>query len=131
MSSGSGDGKPVVEPSPADGEAQDPTSRSFRLRIRQQEILAELGVFALRGSPFMELLDETARLTAEGLHTEFCKVLEFEAALKRLIVRAGVGWHPAAEGDQPQGQEQSAGGCQPASAPVQRFRKRRTYHPVA
>lgn len=98
MSSGSGDGKPVVEPSPADGEAQDPTSRSFRLRIRQQEILAELGVFALRGSPFMELLDETARLTAEGLHAEFCKVLEFEAALKRLIVRAGVGWHPGVIG---------------------------------
>jgi hypothetical protein len=34
----------------------------------------------------MELLDEAARLTAEGLHAEFCKVMEFERAQNRLIV---------------------------------------------
>lgn len=37
------------------------------LRIRQQEILAELGVLALQGTQFSELLTKTATLTAEGL----------------------------------------------------------------
>ena len=40
--------KPVVEPSPA---SADPATRALQQRIRQQEILAELGVVALQGSP--------------------------------------------------------------------------------
>jgi two-component sensor histidine kinase len=82
--------KPVVEPSP---EPADPTTRALQQRIRQQEILAELGVVALQGKPFLELLNETVRLTAEGMNAEFCKVLEFIPADNRLLVRAGVGWH--------------------------------------
>jgi hypothetical protein len=66
--------------------------RTLRQRVRQQEILAELGVLALQGTPFGQLLDHTARLTAEGLEAEFCKVLEYLAAERRLLVRAGVGW---------------------------------------
>ena len=82
--------KPVVEPSPA---ATDSTTRALQQRIRQQEILAELGVVALQGKPFLELLNETVRLTAEGMNAEFCKILEFIPADNRLLVRAGVGWH--------------------------------------
>jgi two-component sensor histidine kinase len=82
--------KPVVEPSP---ESADVTTRALRQRIRQQEILAELGVVALQGRPFLELLNETVRLTAEGMNAEFCKILEYIPADKRLLVRAGVGWH--------------------------------------
>src|SRR6201987_2617799 len=82
--------KPVVEPSPA---SADPATRALQQRIRQQEILAELGVVALQGKPFLELLNETVRLTAEGMNAEFCKVLEFIPADNRLLVRAGVGWH--------------------------------------
>jgi len=63
------------------------------VRIRQQEILAELGVLALQARPFLELLNETSRLTAEGMEAEFCKVLESLPAQNRLLVRAGVGWH--------------------------------------
>ena len=33
------------------------------MRIRQQEILAELGVLALQGTGFIDLLNHTARLT--------------------------------------------------------------------
>jgi two-component sensor histidine kinase len=65
----------------------------LHLRIRQQEILAELGVVALQGKPFTDLLNHTARLTAEGMEAEFCKVLEYIPAEKRFLVRAGVGWH--------------------------------------
>jgi len=82
--------KPVVEPSPA---ATDSTTRALQQRIRQQEILAELGVVALQGKPFLELLNETVRLTAEGINAEFCKILEFIPADNRLLVRVGVGWH--------------------------------------
>ncbi len=86
----SGD-NPVVEPKPP-GDAPDLTQRALQQRIRQQEILAELGVAALQGASFDKLLSETARLTAEGLRAEFCKVLEHIPTENRLLVRAGVGW---------------------------------------
>jgi two-component sensor histidine kinase len=90
--------QPVVETSPDDNASSDLTERSLRLRIRQQEILAELGVFALQGAPFLDLLNHTARLTAEGLEAEFCKVMEYLAAENRLFVRAGVGWEEGVVG---------------------------------
>jgi two-component sensor histidine kinase len=85
--------KPVVEAATGRVTPVDPTTRALHLRIRQQEILAELGVLALQGTPFLELLNHTARLTAEGMEAEFCKVLEYIPAENRLLVRAGVGWH--------------------------------------
>ena len=67
---------PVVEIAP--GEPPEPavSTRVLNLRIRQQEILADLGVIALRGTPFMELMDQAVRLCAEGLESEFCKILD-------------------------------------------------------
>src|SRR6516162_11077844 len=88
---------PIVEPKP-DGEGPELTLRALQQRIRQQEILAELGVSALQGAPFDQLLNDTARLTAEGLRVEFCKVLEHIPSEKRLLVRAGVGWSPGIVG---------------------------------
>lgn len=82
----------VVEPQPEGNDAADMTAHALRLRLRQQEILAELGVLALKGVPFSELIDHTASLTAEGLQAEFSKVLEFMPDRNRLLVRAGVGW---------------------------------------
>jgi two-component sensor histidine kinase len=60
--------------------------------VRQQEVLAELGVAALKGTTFDELLDLTVRRVAEGLEAELAKVLEYMPAEKRLLMRAGVGW---------------------------------------
>jgi len=62
------------------------------LRLRQQEILAELGVLALQGTPLPELLTNTAALTAKGLEAEFCKILEYQREEGRFLVAAGVGW---------------------------------------
>jgi two-component sensor histidine kinase len=84
--------KPVVEQAPGNKPPADLTERALRLRIRQQEILAELGVLALQGTKFIDLLDHTVRLTAEGLGAEYCKVLEYHPAENRLLVRAGIGW---------------------------------------
>ena len=85
-------GKPVVEQKAGDQPSGDLTQSALHLRIRQQEILAELGVSALQGTEFMELLKHVVRLTAEGLEAEYCKVLEYLPAENRLLVRAGVGW---------------------------------------
>ena len=65
MAAPDGSDAPVVEP-PPNGEAPDLTRRALQQRIRQQEILAELGVIALQGASFDQLLSDTARLTAEG-----------------------------------------------------------------
>jgi two-component sensor histidine kinase len=88
---------PVVE-SKSTTEAADPILHALHHRVRQQEILAELGVGALQGPGFDQLLADTARLTAEGLRTEFCKVLEYIPAENSLLVRAGVGWQPGVVG---------------------------------
>lgn len=92
MSPSSPQDAPVVEPTPDNRGDIGLTERSLRLRIRQQEILAELGVLALQGATFIDLLNHTARLTAEGLQAEYCKVLEYIPAENRLLVKAGVGW---------------------------------------
>jgi two-component sensor histidine kinase len=83
--------KPVVE-APQGPVQSDMTVRALNLRIRQQEILAELGVVALQGAALDELLKETVRLTAEGLEAEFCKILEYLPNRKEFLVRAGLGW---------------------------------------
>ncbi len=82
----------VVEPKPI-GDVPDLSMHAMQKRIRQQEILAELGVTALQGATFEQLLTDTARLTADGLEAEFCKVLEYIPSQNRLLVRAGVGWN--------------------------------------
>lgn len=94
----SADEKPVIEPSP-EGDAPDVTLRALNQRIRQQELLAELGVTALQNPPFQELLDRTAALTAVGLQADFSKVLQYLPQDKRLLVRAGVGWPPGVIGE--------------------------------
>ncbi len=84
--------EPVIEPSAGGDAALEVTNRALELRIRQQEILSELGVLSLQGTPLPELLHHTARLTAAGMEAEFCKILEYMAAENRLLVVAGVGW---------------------------------------
>ena len=84
---------PVVEPSPG-GDQLEPSQPTLDLRIRQQELLAELGVIALQRTGFSELLDRTVGLAAEGLKAELCKVLEYIPEENRLLLRAGVGWDP-------------------------------------
>ncbi len=88
----SGPKEPVVERQSSDGQSDDLTGRTLHLRIRQQELLAELGVLALQGASFIEMLNHTARVTAEGLGAEYCKVMEYIPNENRLLVRAGVGW---------------------------------------
>lgn len=84
---------PAVEQSPQ-GNQEDTGARALSLRLRQQEILAELGVVSLQRTPFRELLDRTVQFAAEGLEAELCKILEYVPENNRMLMRAGVGWNP-------------------------------------
>ncbi|MDB5366858.1 MAG: Signal transduction histidine kinase [Rhodospirillales bacterium] len=80
----------VVETSPE--QIPVPADRELQYRLRQQELLAQLGVLALQRADFDELLHAAARLVAEGLLCRYCKVLELLPQERKLLVRAGVGW---------------------------------------
>jgi two-component sensor histidine kinase len=83
----------------AGSAANEPVSPSaLERRIRQQEILAGLGVTSLQGATFEQLLDDAVHLTAEGMQAEFCKVLEHIPSEGHFLVRSGVGWGPGIVG---------------------------------
>jgi two-component system, sensor histidine kinase PdtaS len=78
--------------------AADAGLDAMRVRLRQQELIAELGRFALAEHSFEELLDAAARLAAEGLETRFAKVLQYRPGEDTLLIRAGIGWQPGVVG---------------------------------
>jgi two-component sensor histidine kinase len=90
-------GAAVVEP-PVGGRPLELTPHLLETRLRQQEILAELGVLSLQGIPFAQLLDRTVTLAAEALNAEFSKIMEYVRDEGQFIVRAGVGWGPGVVG---------------------------------
>ncbi|WP_162912905.1 histidine kinase dimerization/phosphoacceptor domain -containing protein [Rhodospirillaceae bacterium SYSU D60014] len=73
-------------------DTHDNLRRELEYRLRQQVLISELGLYALRNPDFDALLQEATRLTAEGLRTKFSKVLEFLPEEDQLLVRAGIGW---------------------------------------
>jgi two-component sensor histidine kinase len=79
-------------------EPEVPIALALGQRIRQQEILSELGRSALRGANFDHLLDNAARLSAQGMRAQFAKVLEYLPDENELLVRAGVGWEQGVVG---------------------------------
>jgi two-component sensor histidine kinase len=67
-------------------------------RLRQQQLAAEYGRFALRTHDTLALLQEATRVCALGLQSEFCKAMEYLPEEQQFIVRAGVGWRPGIVG---------------------------------
>ena len=82
---------PIVE-GPAAPQATPVREQAVLDRLRQQELLAALGVTALRGVPLQALLDEAVRVCADGLNADLCKVLEYQPQENRLLMKAGSGW---------------------------------------
>jgi len=66
-------------------------------RLRQQEVLARFGLFAVEVANLDALLQEACRISAEGVGSELSKVLEHQPD-ETLVVRAGVGWKPGVVG---------------------------------
>ncbi|MEO8714514.1 MAG: histidine kinase dimerization/phosphoacceptor domain -containing protein [Acetobacteraceae bacterium] len=90
------------------------------LRMRQRDLLADLGTEALRSSDLDRLLDAACPLVAEGMDVSFCKVLELLPGKQRLLVRAGIGWHEGVVGHAELGadDESPAGHALRTNAPV-------------
>jgi hypothetical protein len=122
MSPSSDEKETVLEATPSDDLLNESTARALHQRIRQQELLAELGVLALQRTSFIGMLDQTARMTAEGLDAEYCKVMEYIPAENRLLVRAGVGWGEGVVGAAPPADAPNSLNPLPASSPQGRLR---------
>jgi two-component sensor histidine kinase len=88
----------LVEEIPPTAVEPDVSVEALWLRVRQQQLLADFGVLALKGTPFPELLDHAVRLAAEGLKSDFAKVLQYQPDKNRFLVCAGVGWGPGVVG---------------------------------
>ncbi|MGR3540575.1 MAG: sensor histidine kinase [Hasllibacter sp.] len=80
----------VGDPSRPDPDA--PARDELAYRLRQQELMTEFGVCALRATGRAELLDHAVRLAARGLDVDLCKYLERREAEGDLLVVAGIGW---------------------------------------
>lgn len=69
-----------------------------RKLLRQQAALAAFGSFALREGDLLKVLNEAARVCADGLSVPFSKVCRYRAAENDLLIEAGYGWRPGVVG---------------------------------
>src|SRR3954470_5718416 len=77
-----------------EGGAEDwrTPEEQLKARVRYQEALVGLGKSALSEAITADLLDEAARVVAEVLSVEYCKILELSPDGTELLLRAGAGW---------------------------------------
>ena len=68
-------------------------------RLRQQEVVSELGQQALGGAGLDELMCEACEAVAETLDAEYCKVLELLPGGDEVFLRQGVGWQEGLVGN--------------------------------
>jgi len=80
--------------------AQNPNAPLDELatRLRQQEMVAGFGMFALNSAEFAPVLTEACRVASAGLQTQFAKVLRYRPEADDLLIIAGIGWHPGVVG---------------------------------
>ena len=73
--------------------------RELKDRIRQQEVVTELGKYALETQDVDVLMAEASNLVAETLDADYCKVLDLDAEGEELLLRQGVGWDEGTVGE--------------------------------
>lgn len=66
--------------------------------MKRQQVLADLGEFAIGSDNLDEVLTEACRLLGEALGTGRAQILEIQASGQELLFRAGVGWGPGVVG---------------------------------
>src|SRR3954468_5665967 len=84
---------PATPPEQGGGAAEE-----LAYRLRQQQLTAEFGLFALKTHHIGALLQEATRVCAQGLQSRFCKIMEYKPAEHQFVVQAGVGWKPGVVG---------------------------------
>ena len=68
------------------------TGSEISLRLRQQTLLSEFGLRALREDDLVSLLQLATEMCASGMEAQYCKALEYEREVGELLVVAGTGW---------------------------------------
>jgi len=86
----------VIEQSP--GGDRPPGAGELEYRLRQQSILADFGIEALRARDLQPMLQRATELCGEGMRSQYCKFLEYRPEQNTLLVRAGIGWAPGVVG---------------------------------
>ena len=71
----------------------------LRMRARQQETVAELGLLALSGRDLTDLLDRAMDAIRSTLDVELAGLLEALPGGDSFVLRAGVGWRPGLVGE--------------------------------
>ena len=79
-------------------EAVEEASAVLAYRLEQQAALSNFGMQALKLHSINELLTLAADAAAAGMRASFSKVLEYRAAQRGLLIRAGVGWRDGVVG---------------------------------
>jgi PAS domain S-box-containing protein len=84
-------------------------------RVRQQALVAELGLQALAADDLQLLMDEAVDLVARTLGVELAGIAETVAGGDEVILRAGVGWHEGVVGGRIEGASSLTGYGEPGS----------------
>jgi two-component sensor histidine kinase len=72
---------------------QTPSTAEYELRLKQLDLVAKFGVFAMQTENGLdEIMQEASIVAAEGLAAHFAKVLEKLPSEPSFLVRSGVGW---------------------------------------
>lgn len=61
-------------------------------RLRQQAVLSDFGLSALKSHGLDDLLDAAVGAAADGMRANLAKVLEYRPGCGDLLFRAGIGW---------------------------------------
>ena len=100
----------------------DPASifSHVELRLRQQELAARFGLFALEQDELQPVLDEACRAAADGLGVRHAKLLWHDLGHGDFLTVAGVGWRSGVVGScrLGPGRESPAGFCVEAGEAV-------------
>ncbi len=74
-------------------------ARDIDSLLRQQAALAIFGSFAFQEDDLMKILSEAARICAESMGVQFCKICRYREQENDLRVEAGFGWHAGVVGE--------------------------------
>ena len=74
------------------------TRAELERRLKQQQLLSEFGVQALRSRDTHALLQTACQICAAGMEATFSKILRPVDGCSELLVVAGVGWRPGVVG---------------------------------
>lgn len=75
------------------------TTADLERRVRQQEVVTELGQRALADRDVESLFQQACVEISETLDTDYCKVLDLDEAGEELLLQAGVGWRDGIVGE--------------------------------